>query len=178
MAGHLITPKNHVWIFFNSYSLLDSLIWGYIFYRNSRNEKIRATIIIFLLSEAFVAFYLFYSNGIRSRFFTEFVCVNSLLQILWVLSSFYERYKRDEILALEKEPMFWYCLGILMYAPTTYFLFVYFDIIRNGNDLNYKNLWSIHHLLNTFMYLIFTIGILTNILRTSKFRNVSISYKS
>lgn len=177
LAGHTLTIQNQVWIFFNSYCLLDSVIWGYIFFRNSKNKTIRATIIIFLLSEVFLAFYLFYSIGISSRFFTELVCLNSLLELLWVLSFFYERYKKDEILALEKEPMFWYCLGILVYAPTTYFLFVFFDII-NSNDVNYKNLWFIHYLLNTLMYLIFSIGILTNILRTSKLSNVFSRYKS
>jgi hypothetical protein len=176
LAGHTLIIENQVWFFFNSYCLLDSVIWGYIFYRNSKNKTIRTTIIIFLLSEVFLASYLFYSIGIRSRFFTELVCLNSLLELLWVLSFFYERYKKDEILALEKEPMFWYCLGILVYAPTTYFLFVFYNTIMNSDS--YKHLWTIHYLLNSLMYLIFSIGILTNILRTSKLSNAFSGYKS
>ncbi len=178
LSGKIFNTKSQMWTFYNTYSLLDSLVWGYIFYRNSRNKKIKIIITTIIFSEVIFAFYLFSSIGIYTRFFTELVCLNSLLELLWVLSFFYERYKRDEVAALEKEPMFWYCLGILVYAPTTYFLFVFFEVVRFSNDVNYKNLWSIHYLLNTSMYLIFSIGILTNVLKPSKLINVFSRYKS
>ena len=118
-----------------------------------------------VLTEVTVSLYLFSEIGIYNRFFTEFVCLNSLLQVLWILSFFYERYTRDEIRALEKEPMFWFCLGLLIYAPTTYFLFVYYEFVKN----NHTHLWTIHSLLNTCMYVLFSVGICTNIKQTSKF---------
>jgi hypothetical protein len=91
-----------------------------------------------------------------------------------VLSYFFELFEREEIQALEREPMFWYCLGILIYAPATYFRFAFFNRITE-TDYVVKN---IHHLLNTAMYLIFTVGILTHVFQTSTFRNVIIRDRS
>ena len=165
---------NDVYAFFNIYSVIDSIVWGYLFYRNSRNKWIKNTIIMIISLQVLISISTFIHAGVRNRFFTEFVCLNSLLQVLWVLSFFYERYKREEILALEKRPMFWFCLGILIYAPATYFRFAFYQRLEE-TDYGLK---SLHHLLNTGMYLTFTVGILANVISTSKFRNVFIRYRS
>jgi hypothetical protein len=155
---------------FNSYCVSDALVWGYLFYRNSRNKWIRNSIIVLISLQVLATLYMFVKYGINARFYSEFVCLSSLLQVLWVLAYFYERYKREEIQALEREPMFWFCLGILIYAPATYFRFAFFDSIGK-TDYAVK---IIHHILNTCMYLIFSIGILLNIFKPSKLRNVFI----
>jgi hypothetical protein len=155
-------------VFYNIYTIADSAIWGYLFFKNSRNKVIRSTIVIIVFLQAILSIYVFSSSGIETRFFSEFACLNSLLQVLWVLSFVYERYKREEIRVVEKEPMFWFCLGILIYAPATYFRTAFYDDILKTD---YAVL-IIHHLANAAMYLVFTIGIFTNVIRTLKFRNV------
>jgi len=159
---------------FNIYNIIDAIIWGYLFFRNSKNNVIRKSIAIIISLQVMTSVLILIKAGIQTRFYTEFVCLSSLLQVLWVLSFFYERYKREEIQALEEEPMFWFCLGILIYAPATYFRFAFYQSMR---DTDY-GLKSLHHLLNTGMYLIFTVGILANVIRISKFRNVFIRNQS
>src|SRR3982751_4857545 len=157
---------------FNFYSVFDSAIWRYLFYKNSKSKWIKTIIVLAISMQVLLSAYTFITIGPRIRFFTEFVCLSSLLQVLWVLSFFYERYQREQIEALEKEPMFWFCLGILIYAPATYFRF---DFYQRLNDQDY-GLKSLHHLLNAAMYLTFTIGILANVIRKSKFTNVFIRH--
>ena len=155
---------------YNTYCLIDALLWGYLFFRNSRNKWIKNAIVLLISLQVFATLYTFITQGINTIFYNEFVCLSSLLQVLWVLSYFYERYNREEIQALEREPMFWFCLGILIYAPATYFRFAYFHYITRM-DYTVKN---IHNILNTCMYLIFSVGILLNISENSKVRNAFI----
>jgi predicted neutral ceramidase superfamily lipid hydrolase len=159
---------------YNGYMLVDAILWGYIFYRNSKNSIIRGSIIVIIAVQVAVSIYIFSKTGINSGFHSEFVCWSNIVQSLLVLSFFYERYKREEILALEKEPMFWFCLGILIYAPATYFRFAYYQKVGE-TDYGLK---SLHHLPNAGMYLVFTVGLFVNVLRTSKFRNVFIRNQS
>lgn len=166
--------RGEVWTFYNTYTVVDSVIWAYVFFRNSKMRVIRLFILIIVLLQVALAAYVFSSFGIKKEFYNEFVCLNSLLQTLWVVSFFYERYNSEEIDALEKEPMFWYCVGILIYAPTTYFHFAYYDVIQ----VEETNLASIHHFTNALMYFIFSIGIGINALRTLKFKNASSRNKS
>lgn len=161
----LIIPGSGRFIYYNLFSIFDALFWAFLFYINSRSKKIRFSIILLASVQAAIFFILINSIGITTRFLSEFVCLNSLVQLLLVLSFFYERYTREEILALEKEPMFWFCVGILLYAPTTYFHFAFYDLITSRPDLNYDHLSTIHHYLNTSMYLIFSIGIFSNLKR-------------
>jgi hypothetical protein len=159
---------------FNIYCIMDALVWGYLFHRNSGRKWIKNAIVLLISLQVLTTLYMFTASGINSRFYSEFVCLSSLLQVLWVLSYFFELFEREEIQALEREPMFWYCLGILIYAPATYFRFAFFNRITE-TDYVVKN---IHHLLNTAMYLIFTVGILTHVFQTSTFRNVIIRDRS
>lgn len=174
LASYFLTRNSEIWVFYNLYTVIDSIIWAYIFFRNSKRVAIKGAISGIVLLQVITAIYLFISVGIDTKFFNEFVCLNSLLQILWVLSFFYERYTSEEIEALEKEPMFWYCVGILIYAPTTYFHFAYYYIIQAEEETS--GMRTIHHLLNAGMYFIFSFGILINVLRTSKFRNAFIRH--
>jgi hypothetical protein len=159
---------------FNTYCISDAIVWGYLFYKNSRNRGIKNAIVIIVSLQVVATIYVFITSGLNTKFYSEFVCLSSLLQVLWVLSYFYERYEREEIHALESKPIFWFCLGILIYAPATYFRFAFFHQISQS-DYAVK---IIHSLLNTCMYLVFSIGILTNVLKTLKFRNVFIRYRS
>ncbi len=170
LAGHFNINK---FITYNIYCFLDSALWGYLFFRNSKNNRIRSGILILVVLQAVISIISYSVSGIGHRFFSELVCLNNLLQLLWVLFFFYEKYMLEEVVALEKEPIFWFCLGILIYAPTSYFLFAFHDTISSGTNLRYSNLWSIHGLVNTFMYVIFSIGIYINVIRTLKHRNVT-----
>ena len=165
LLSYFIVNRSAVWLFFNFYAVVDAIFWAYIFYVNTHNRSIRNAIaLIFVIQLA--AFLLFaYNNGVTSRFFSEFVCLNSLSQSLFVLLYFLQRYRSEEMSALERQPLVWFSLGLLIYAPTTYFLFAFYDIVRAGNQNQYSYLWSIHDLMNAFMYGVYTIGIYVNVKR-------------
>lgn len=151
---------------YNSYTFVDHIFWAVIFYLSSRRLGLKLVILFSFILFTLYSMNLFSRSGIDSRFFTELVALNHLIQVIWVLSFYYSLYMEEEIYELEKTPIFWFSLGLLLYAPSSYFLFVFFEEVRNQEK--YPELWIIHNLLNTLMYLVFTIGMYTNIYRRSK----------
>jgi hypothetical protein len=147
---------------YNLYAIIDPVVWAFMFFRNSKRYFIKLAICIITILQISAGIYLAATEGISEGFLNEMVCLNSISQTLWVLLFFYERYISEEIEALEKEPMFWFCLGLLIYGPTTYFHFVYFPISAN--------LRFLHHLFNSLMYLVFAIGMYVNVKRVN-FKN-------
>ena len=169
LSKYIFSDEKHRWIVYNINTLVDSAIWGFIFLRSSRSKKIKILTVFLLCVQAIAFIWTCLFFGIASRFYNEFVCWDSLLQIFWVLSYFYEKYKYNAVSAFEREPLFWFCLGILIYAPTTYFHFAYFKIIRVDKSPEVANLWNLHSLLNGLMYMIFFIGIIVNRKRASRY---------
>ncbi|MHA4844589.1 hypothetical protein ACX0G7_10515 [Flavitalea antarctica] len=163
-------------IFYNLYILCDAIILAFIFYRNSEITAVKSCIGILVSIQLAGVAWAYISIGIGQRFIYELVCLNSLLQVIWVLAFFYERYVGEKIENIEKDPMFWFCLGILLYAPTTYFLFVFYDLIKSSKEPNIRQLWDLHHFLNACMYALYTVGIGVNLFKTSNRRNASRLY--
>lgn len=158
-------------IFYNVYTVLDPIFWGYIFFRNSRNRWIKIFIFLTTFLQPVLSLSRFYSIGVSEEFYSQLVCLNNALLLLWVLSFFYERYYTENIEALEKEPLFWFCLGILIYAPGSYFHFAFHEAVRaETNPLRVK-IKAIHDLLNSAEYFIFTIGIYINVRKNAKYQN-------
>jgi hypothetical protein len=160
LAAFFIDNKHDVWKFFNLYTVADAVGWGYIFFKNSRQPLIRIIIRSVVSLQVLSAIYIFTRGGLGVRFYYEYVCLNSLLETVWVMCFFYEYYMSENIESFERQSMFWFCLGILIYSPTTYFLFVFYDKVKVSVFPEYANLWTIHSSLNACMYFAFTIGIL------------------
>lgn len=155
-------------ILYNLYIFFDATILASLFFLNSKIEAVRFFIAIMSTFQLIGYALYFAANGLEKEFVNEFVCLNSLFQVLWVLLYFYERYISDHFRIIEREPIFWFCMGILLYAPTTYFLFVFRKVIKLSTDPDVAQLWTLHHYLNISMYLLFTIGIGINLLRHPK----------
>jgi hypothetical protein len=146
---------------YNFYSLADPLIWAVLFFRNISNRKLR-NIVAFIPFAQLVLWVLLASvKKLDHSLFKEMICITSVVQVLWVTVYFYEQYKSYEISRIELKPMFWFCLGILIYAPTTYFLFVFYDQIHDPHSKNYY-LWNIHSVVNSLMYCIISVGFYMN----------------
>lgn len=158
-------------MFYNLYTVLDSVFWGYLFYRNSKNQRVKMFILLTIFVQPVLSLSLFYTVGLSDRFYSQLVSLNNVLLLLWVLSFFYERYYTEDIQALEKEPLFWFCLGILIYAPCSYFYFAFHQTVRFQTNPFSVKIKAIHDLLNTAEYLIFTIGIYINIRKSVKYQN-------
>jgi hypothetical protein len=158
-------------VLYNLYILCDATILALVFFLNSRIKAVKAVIAMIAALQLLGITWTFTSIGLASEFASQFVCLNSLFQVLWVLTYFYERYMSDKIGSIEREPMFWFCLGILLYAPTTYFLFAYYKVIKLSKDPNVFQLWNLHNFLNICMYVLFTVGIGINLLRQPNQKN-------
>jgi hypothetical protein len=158
-------------IFYNIYTVLDPVFWGYLFFRNSKNQWIKMFILVTTFVQPVLSLSRFYSLGLSDQFYSQLVCLNNVLLLLWVLSFFYERYYTENIQALEKEPLFWFCLGILIYAPCSYFYFAFHETVRFKTNPFSVKIKAIHDLLNTAEYLIFTIGIYINVRKNAKYQN-------
>ncbi len=152
--------KNIINSFYNLYTVIDISFWAYLFLYNTKTTYSKTIGIMLYAVQLLVIASFFYWEGIKSRFFFELVCLDNLVQVIWVLILFYEKYKRDEITRLEKQPIFWFCIGILIYAPCTYFLFAFYN--KTHHKESYVGLWNLHSTLNTLLYLAFTIGMWIN----------------
>ena len=168
---HLGLPS--VWPIFNSYIFLDLTMWTLVFYTNSKGRAIKSLIVFLYTLHASLFIAVVFVASISQRFLSEFVCFNCLLQLTWVLLFLYERYKLNAIRALEFEPLFWFSLGLLVYSPTTYFLFAYYDIVRASIVRGYESLWAIHDTMNILMYILFSIGMSLNV-KAKKIMNLSV----
>lgn len=159
LASAFEIEKSWMSVLYNSYTIADAFIWALIFFYNIHN-KVKYQIIVFFGFFLFCLFYLSITESFNARFFSELVCLNSFIQVIWVLIYFYEAYKSDSVFQIELKPVFWFCMGILVYAPSTYFLFAFREIISSHKNVNY--IWSIHDVLNTLFYIFISIGLFMN----------------
>ena len=163
-----VLPENRIWIFYNGYIIVDAAFWALIFLKNIKTLWIKKLISLLFLTQLIIFLYYVSHGKVAIRFYNDLVCLASLLQVIWIVLFFYERYSKEENAALEKEPMFWFCMGLLLYAPCTYFLFAFYHVINRPGPNPYALLWTLHHILNACMYLIFSIGICVNFKSVSK----------
>jgi hypothetical protein len=162
LAPFFLNTQKEIWVFYNSYIIVDVVFWGYIFLQNRTSKEIKLVILIIIITHFVLCAYSFNKYGIETRFYNELVCLDSLAQVIWVLTYFYSLYKNDDVERLQTKPMFWYCLGILAYNPSTYFLFVYYDSVRLSITSQYSYLWRLHDLMNALMYILFSVGMWVN----------------
>jgi hypothetical protein len=144
--------------FYNLYTIVDIFFWSVLLYINTRSKLTQAVFLILSISLITLALVVFISSGLNTRFYSYLVCFDSMIQVICVLVYFYEKYKTEEITRLADDSMFWFCIGILFYAPCTYFIFVF----RSVNGILPVEIWIYHHVLNIFLYLIITIGLMMN----------------
>src|SRR5690349_19190943 len=69
-------------LLYNVYILVDFVTWGYIFLLNSKNSVLRNLIRVSMFLSIIFSLALFASTGIVYRFYSELICLNSLLQVL------------------------------------------------------------------------------------------------
>ena len=146
---------------YNVYALADPLVWSILFFRNIKNRKLRQLVAAIPVVQISLWLYLLSVRNIQPSLFTEMICLTSVIQVLWIAVFFYEQYSSADVSRIEVKPLFWFCLGVLIYAPTSYFLFVFYNQIHN-NPERYNSLWHIHSVVNTLMYCVISVGFWVN----------------
>lgn len=139
---------------YNVYSLADPLVWALLFFRNIRNEKLKKLVAAIPVVQISLWVYLLIARGIQTSLFIEMICLTSVIQVLWIAVFFYEQYSSNDVSRIETKPLFWFCLGVLIYAPTSYFLFVFYE--------QRDSIWIIHSVVNILMYCVISVGFWVN----------------
>lgn len=152
---------DNIRMMYNFYALLDPLAWAILFFLNIKNKRLQKAVVIISLLQIILWLTLLGVKDIYKDVFKEMICLTSIVQVLWTAVFFYEQYNSYEVSRIETMPLFWFCLGILLYAPTTYFLFVFYDQLHDESSLD-TYLWNIHSVINPLMYCIISVGFWVN----------------
>lgn len=101
------------------------------------------------------------SQGMQS-YFNEWVCLANIIYLYWIFLFVLYCLKNEMRLLNTGLPIFWYISALLLYAPCTIFVFSLYSYIDGSGNPFIHQLWSIHGIFNTLMYVLFTIGLAQN----------------
>ncbi|ELR73677.1 hypothetical protein C900_02081 [Fulvivirga imtechensis AK7] len=135
------------------------LVILYFFFNNSystpRKEQIFKVSGIFCMLFGLISILYW---GIEDKFLTEWLCLNNLVYTSWILLSVLDIYENDDRLLHTKRSYLFFLLGLFLYTSCTMLIFGLWHYIMATRDSLLKNLWIIHDVFNTIMYLVFFIG--------------------
>lgn len=138
--------------FLHLYGLVESLIlfWFYsIVLDNSKKW-------IYPLAMVFSLFYLINSYWYEwDQFNTVGRSAESIIFIFLSLVMFYQFFKKEEDIFLERSPLFWINIAILIYFSGAFFSFILSKIILSPGKLS----WVLHNSANMLKNLILAIGL-------------------
>lgn len=133
------------------YGLLESLILFWFFHCVLDNGKKW----LVYLGIIFSLFYIYDSIWIEpNQFNTIGRSVESLIMIVLSLALFYQFFRKEDDIFLEKSPLFWINIGILIYFSGALFSFVMSSII-----LSTKLSWIFHNISNILKNIFIAIGL-------------------
>ncbi|MEM9920606.1 MAG: hypothetical protein AAF990_21085 [Bacteroidota bacterium] len=91
----------------------------------------------------------FFLNGLYN--FNSFArpLASSILLFL-ALSFFYKTLKELKIKSLEREPLFWLCIGIVIYFSGSLLIFLLTNYVKTSNEV-LRTLWGIHAIFNIIL---------------------------
>jgi len=142
---------------YNIYTPLEFLLFYFLFDKYIKGEKgqkaLKASLFFYILASLFFIL----EDNLTSRFLDEWVCINNLIYTMWIMIVFYKQYSLSNTLRIDTTTSsFWILIGLLFYAP---FCSLYFSVYHYAQQQNFSSLKSIHHIINTSMYIFFAIGI-------------------
>ena len=98
-----------------------------------------------------------YANPVSLyRFNTQQRFVESLLVLGLVLVYFYKVIRELVVVHLEREPMFWVSVGLLLYFAGNVFIFVSSNYVLQHSTALSHQLWAIHSLLYMVLFGLYT----------------------
>lgn len=145
---------------YNILSIIEYLIYFYLYYYVFQERKIKTVILLFS-AITFLVYILdiTYINGLYN-FNSLTTTVGGFSVAVIALLYFYQLIKGIEYSNLTKVPMFWISTGVLFYSIGTIILFNYFNKYINLPPGLRSSIWTINSVLNILQNVLFTIGIL------------------
>lgn len=149
--------------FFHLYIFIELMFLGRIFYLYLKRTRIK--LIIPILVSAFSVFYIIhvllspsvlmnYANATNMR------AIEGVIVLFMVGLYFFNVYKKQEVLHLQKTAGFWIGGGLLLYFLSNVLLFAFSELVFSQDSLVFKSLWAVHAVLLILLYLNFTIAFL------------------
>jgi hypothetical protein len=131
-------------------------------FRSRLNRRIfRTTVRIYIGLSLLIVWYF----GMAARFINEWVCVNNIIYTAWTLMVLAEEFSSEEGMRLNFQlPFFWYITAYFFYAPCTLLLYSLWHFIKQNPDSPLDNIWIIHNVFNTCLYVFFTVGFVKDVL--------------
>lgn len=141
-------------IFYNIYTPIEFFILYFFFhgrfYSNISKVIFKGSFILYGIISLVI---LFSEKSIEARFISEWVSVNNLFYLLWILIYFRDQYLLPEMELSFRDSFCWSLLGIFIYAACTPLHFVLYDVIQ-------KSFLSIFQSsFNILLYILFAVSL-------------------
>lgn len=118
------------------------------------NRTLNILMMAFILFASIDALFL---NGI-DNFNSYSRPLASFILVFLALCYFYKTLKELKVKSLDKEPLFWLHIGILIYFSGSFFIFLFTNYIKTSNDALFT-LWGIHAIFNIFLNISYAIAL-------------------
>jgi|GEM_PF-2833072 len=129
--------------------------WLYIVYFKLYIEKVVIKI-VFLLYTLFTVYHGFYLIGFSD--YNLVFLLRSMLTAVLALYFFLKTYRSDEILEINKSPLFWLSIGLFIFCTTSLFsMGLGAHIIRFNIKLGYI-VYLLNPILNIYLYIMFIVS--------------------
>lgn len=154
-----IIGRGHTLNYFYNFHIPAEFLLLFFFFRQQVASRKR--VIIFNLMALFgvtVGAVLLFQYGIGEKFLSEWVCANNLVFTSWMLIMLLDIFEDDKKELNFYQPQMWQLLGLFFYTSCTLVIFSLWHYIMKNRDTVLNNLWIIHDIFNTLMYIIFTIS--------------------
>jgi hypothetical protein len=143
----------------NSFTLLECLLLGFIYYMEFKQRLSRRIILLLLLAYLVVAFWtLLYITGF-SQPNNIISTLESCLMIGLATSFFYKVNSELNIPRLKEYYFFWLNSAVLIYFSTSFFLFLFDEYLSKYGFKSFYLLYGVHELTNIACNILFAIGI-------------------
>lgn len=151
--------KEFLNILYNLYTPLEFCFLLFFFYQRNKN---RFLILSILLLNIIISIFLFSIKDISNGVVFQMISINNLLYTFLIFLYLIKQFNNDNYLLSISDPYNWYIIGLLLYAPCTFFVFA--NYLKTSSNLNSGKsvLWVIHNIFNILMYIFFAIGFLKN----------------
>lgn len=134
------------------YGLVESIILIWFYKMALGLHKNRFKLIIAVFSSLYLSILFRFELG---EFNSYSRSLESLVMIFLCCLLFYRFYSKEEDIFLDKSPLFWFNIAILVYFSGSFFSFLMSKLILNDKLAS----WAVHNISNIFKNLIIAIGL-------------------
>lgn len=142
-------------VLYNIYTPIEFFILYYFFkdriYSNIGKKVFKSSFITYFVTSTVI---LAIQQNIEARFISEWVTVNNLIYLFWIVVYFRDQLLLPQMELSFNEPFIWCLLGIFIYASCTSLHFILYETIQNSYLKIFQSSFNI------LLYVLFTISLI------------------